>query len=170
MKKGFYFFLVVLAVASFLSCKRTEKEAAVSSNGAAPSFILSTVKGDRAGLNDYRGKVVMLEFFASWCPPCQIAAPEIKSIYEKYKDKGFVVLAIAIDEGPTAVSAVSKFVKEFDIHYPVLLNDGKVSSQYHVISIPTSFIIDKQGKLNNTHIGLGPDFTDTLSKEIEGLL
>ncbi len=170
MKKGFYFVLVLLAVASFLSCSRKEKEAAVSSNDAAPSFILSSLKGDRAGLNDYMGKVVMVEFFASWCPPCQEAAPKIRSVYEKYKDKGFVVLAIAIDEGPTAVSAVGNFVKEFDIHYPVLLNDGKVSSQYQVISIPTSFIIDKQGKIRNRHIGLSPDFTDTLSKEIEPLL
>src|SRR5271169_5240133 len=112
MKKRFSFFLVFLAVTACLSCSGREKEAAVSSNDAAPSFVLSSVKHDRVALNDYRGKVVLLEFFASWCPPCQAAAPDIKSIYEKYKDKGFVVLAISIDEGPTAASAVSNFVKE----------------------------------------------------------
>jgi thiol-disulfide isomerase/thioredoxin len=170
MSKGFYSLLASLLVLTFLSCSRTENGAAVSSTGAAPSFILSTVKSDRVSLDDFRGKVVMIEFFASWCPPCQMIAPEIKSVYEKYRDKGFIVLAISIDHGPTAVSAVNNFVKMFALPYPVLFDDGKVSRQYQVISIPTSFIIDKQGKLRSKHIGLLPDFSDTLSREIETLL
>ncbi len=170
MRKRFYFVLVSLAVAALFSCSKTEHGVSVKDTDAAPSFVLSTVKSDRVSLDNYKGKVVMLQFFATWCPPCRMEAPEVESVYEKYRDKGFVVLAVSIDEGPTAASAVSKFAKEFNITYPVLLDDGKVSRQYQLISIPTSFIIDKQGKLRNKHIGLGPDFTESVSKEIEALL
>jgi thiol-disulfide isomerase/thioredoxin len=166
MKRLYYFFLVTFVVFLFLSCSRTEKAAV----GSAPPFVLSTIKSERLDFKDYRGKVVMLEFFASWCPPCQTVAPELKSIYEKYMGKGFVVLAIAIDDGPNALSAVKNFVNEFAIPYPVMIDDGTVSRQYQVISIPTSFIIDKEGKIRNKHIGLLPDLASTLSKEIEILL
>src|SRR5208337_3942030 len=166
MKRLYYFFLVPFVFVLFLSCSRTEK----ATVGSAPSFVLSTVKSERLNLNDYRGKVVILEFFASWCPPCQMVAPELESIYEKYKGKGLVVLAIAIDDGPTALSAVKNFVNEYGIPYPVMIDDGTVSRQYQVISIPTSFIIDKEGKIIHKHIGLLPDLASTLSKEIEILL
>ncbi len=166
MKRFYYFFLVTFVVFLFLSCSKTENAAV----GGAPPFVLSTIKSERLNLNDYRGKVVMLEFFASWCPPCQMVAPELKSMYEKYRGRGFVVLAIAIDDGPSALSAVNNFVNEFGIPYPVMIDDGTVSRQYQVISIPTSFIIDKQGKIINKHIGLLPDLASTLSKEIETLL
>jgi len=170
MRKVFYFVLISLAVTVFLSCSKKENGEALRSADAAPSFVLSTVKGDRISLDNYRGKVVMLDFFASWCPPCRMATPEVKSIYQKYRDKGFVVVAIAIDEGPAAAASVRDFVKELDIPYPVLLDDGNTSREYQVISIPTSVIIDKEGKIRSRHIGLSPDFTDTVSKEIEALL
>jgi len=166
MKRLYYFFVVTFVVVLFLSCSRTEK----ATVGSAPSFVLSTIKKDRLNLNDYRGKVVVLEFFASWCPPCQMAVPELKSLYEQYRGKGFVVLAIAMDDGPTALSAVKSFVNEYGIPYPVMIDDGKVSRQYQVISIPTSVIIDKVGNIRYTHIGLVPDLASTLSKEIQTLL
>ena len=166
MKRLYYFFAATCVIVLFLSCSRTEKAAV----GSAPPFVLTTIKNDRLALNDYKGKVVMLEFFASWCPPCQMVAPELKSIYEKYLGKGFVVLAIAIDDGPKALSAVKSFANEFTIPFPVMIDDGTVSRQYQVISIPTSFIIDKEGNIRHKHIGLLPDFATTLSKEIETLL
>ncbi len=165
-KRLYYFFAATFVVVLFLSCSNAEKAAV----GSAPPFVLSTIKNDRLGLSDYRGKVVMLEFFASWCPPCQMTAPELKSIYEKYMGKGFVVLAIAMDDGPNALSAVKNFVNEFGVPYPVMIDDGTVSRQYQVISIPTSFIIDKEGNIRDKHIGLLPDLASTLSKEIETLL
>lgn len=164
------FCLAALVVITFISCSKTEEGTAVGNIVAAPLFELPTVQSDKVGLNGYKGKVVMLEFFASWCPPCRMVAPEIKSIYKKYKDKGFVVLAVSIDNGPNAASAVKDFVKELGISYPVVLDDGSVSRQYQVISIPTSFIIDKQGNLRSKHIGLLPDFAASISSEIETLL
>jgi len=166
MRRLYYFFSVAIIVVLFLSCSRTEKGAV----GSAPPFVLTTIRNDRLNLKDYRGKVVMLEFFASWCPPCQMVAPELKSMYKKYTGKGFVVLAIAMDDGTNALSAVNNFVNEFGIPYPVMIDDGTVSRQYGVISIPTSFIIDKEGNIRDKHIGLLPDLATTLSKEIETLL
>ncbi|HEX8949790.1 MAG TPA: TlpA disulfide reductase family protein [Dissulfurispiraceae bacterium] len=133
-------------------------------------FVLAGPNNNRVSLGDYKGKVVMLEFFATWCPPCQMAAPDVESVYEKYKDRGFVVLAVSIDEGSDRAAAVGSFVKDLHLTYPVLLDDGKTSGQYGVSSIPTSYIIDRQGKLRNKHVGLLPDYAATLSKEIEALL
>ncbi len=166
MKRLCYFFVATFVVVLFLSCSRTEKAA----GGSAPAFVLSTIKSQILNFNDYRGKVVMLEFFASWCPPCRMVAPELKSIYEKYKEKGFVILAVAIDDGPNALSAVNNFVKEFRIPYPVMIDNGSVSRQYQVISIPTSFIIDKDGNIRDKHVGVLPDLAGALSQEIEKLL
>ncbi len=170
MKRLLYFFLAAFIVATSLSCSRSEKGSAGGSADTAPAFVLPTINNAKMSLSEYRGRVVMVEFFASWCPPCQMVAPEIKGIYEKYKDKGFVVLAVSIDEGPNALPAVSHFIKDYGIPYPVLLDDGTVSRKYQVISIPTSFLVDKQGKLRNKHIGLLPDFANTLSREIDILL
>lgn len=165
-KRLYYFFVATFIVVLFLSCSRTEKTV----GGSAPPFVLSTINSRTLDLKEYRGNVVMLEFFASWCPPCQMVAPELKSIYEKYHGKGFVVLAIAIDDGPNASSAVNDFVNEFRIPYPVMIDDGSVSRRYQVISIPTSFIIDKEGNIRNEHVGVLPDLASTLSAEIETLL
>ncbi len=170
MKKLFYFVLILNVAFSLLSCSKSEHGAVSGTSAAAPSFTLSDLQKHTVSLEDYKNRVVMLEFFASWCPPCRMSAPEIKSVYEKYKDKGLVVLAISIDKGPDAEDAVRSFVKEFDLPYPALMDDGKASSRYGVVSIPTSVVIDKQGNIRNRHIGLSPDFSTTLSKEVEALL
>lgn len=170
MKKLAALFFASLVLTACLSCSKNEKGVAGSGTDAAPAFVLSTTDGAKVSLDAYRGKVVMIEFFASWCPPCQMVTPEIKSAYEKYKDKGFTVLAISIDDGPNAAAAVNNFIKTFGITYPVMLDDGVTSRKYQVISIPTSFIVDKNGKLISKHIGLIPNYTATLSREIETLL
>lgn len=136
---------------------------------SAPSFAIPDVNNRKVTLADYKGKVIMLEFTASWCPPCRISAKDVQTIYEKYKGKGFVVLGIFVDTEANAASLVDSFVKKFNITYPALIDDGSVSKQYSVNAIPTKFIIDKQGKIRKTYIG-GKFDIGTLSKEIEGLL
>ncbi|MBZ0155738.1 MAG: TlpA family protein disulfide reductase [Alphaproteobacteria bacterium] len=154
----------------FISCSKSEKGAVTGSTSEAPSFIVTDISHKRIRLADYRGKVVLLEFFASWCPPCRISAPDLRAVYEKYRDKGLVVLSISIDEGPGALSAVDSFMKEFGLPFPAVLDDGEISGQYGIVSIPTSIIIDKQGAIRNRHIGMIPDMKETLSREIEALL
>ncbi|MFZ5996596.1 MAG: peroxiredoxin family protein [Nitrospirota bacterium] len=170
MKKPLSLFVIIGIAVALFSCSKGEKGAVETKAGPAPSFVLADLNNHKVSLKDYSGKVVLLEFFATWCPPCQMAALELKAVYEKYRDKGFVVLAISIDEGPEAVSMVRAFAADHGLSFPLLLDDGSVSRQYGVISIPTSVIIDRQGTIRSSHMGLPPDFSAVLSKEIEALL
>jgi peroxiredoxin len=164
MKKIFSFVLIFALISASLSCSK--KEDGAGSSGL--SFRLSDTNGKKVSLDDYKGRVVMLEFFATWCPPCHMSAPEINAVYKKYKDKKFVVLAVSVDRGSDAIENVNAFIKQYDIGFPVLMDDGNVARNYGVTGIPTSFIIDKKGKLISRHAGLV--YADMLSKEIEPLL
>jgi peroxiredoxin len=162
--------LVICSIALLLvsaSCKNRGK--AVVEEGNAHDFTLNDIHGDRMTLSALRGKVVLLEFWATWCPPCRDSVSEMNELYDKFRGKDFELLAISLDEGPSALSTVTSFVKEKGITYPVLMDDGKVSSDYGVMNIPTVFIIDKSGKTAKKHVGLMPDMSTTLSKEIEAM-
>lgn len=163
--------LIITLVSLSLSCfKAPEDSALLGINKPAPSFTLSDLEGKKVSLEDYRDKVVMIEFFTTWCLPCQMSAPDIQSVFEKYKDKGFYVIAISIDEGSNSIHSVKTFVKEYNISFPTLMDDGRVSKKYGVFSIPTAFIIDRNGNIRNKHIGISSDFKKIISKEIEALL
>lgn len=171
MKKLSHVAFILSLTVLFVSCSRGERVVPkAAASASAPSLALTDLQGKKVELNNFKGKVVMIEFFASWCAPCQMVAPELQDIYKKYKDKGLVVLAVSIDEGREALPALKSFVKEYGVSYAVLMDDGNASSRYGVMSIPTSFIIDRQGKIRNKHQGYIPEMSKELSKEIETLL
>ncbi len=116
----------------------------------APDFTLKTLSGKVVSLSDYRGKVVLVNFWASWCPPCREEMPLFKRVYEKYKKKGFEILAVSTD---SSVDPVKKFVKEHGISFTVLMDDGKVSSTYGIQGLPTSFLIDRDGRILKVRLG-----------------
>jgi len=120
-------------------------------NQRAPDFELATLEGERQSLSDFRGKVVLLNFWATWCAPCRMEMPDIKAVYAKHKDGGFVVLAVNIGE---ASDAVSKFAKQFGLDFPIM-QDSKttVARQYGLFSIPTSFFLDRQGVIRTVRMG-----------------
>ncbi len=134
----------------------------------APQFALSDLKGAQVKLDEYKGKLVMIEFFTTWCAPCQMAAPEVQALYQKYKDRGFVVLGVTI-EGRQE-EALNSFVKEHNVTFPILIDDGATSRRYEVFSIPTSYLIDRQGIIVSKHMGFNPDLPRSLSMEIEAHL
>ncbi len=110
------------------------------------NFTLADLQGKSWSLKDLRGKVVLLNFWATWCPPCRKEMPDLEALYLKFKDKdqGFVVLAIS-DE---SAAKVNPFLAERNITYPVLLDPGrKVNEQFHIEGIPKSFVYDRSGKL-----------------------
>lgn len=107
-------------------------------------FTLTDLQGKSWHLADLRGKVVLVNFWATWCPPCRKEMPDLQALYDKYKDQGFLVLSIS-DEG---TANVMPFIKERNISYPVLLDPGrKVTELYQVDGIPKSFVYDREGKL-----------------------
>lgn len=164
------FLLVICSLALLfvtVSCKSRGK--AVIEEGRAPDFTLDDIQGNKVSLSALRGRVVLLEFWATWCPPCRDSVPEMNELYEKFKGKDFALLAISLDEGQSALSTVASFVKERGIAYTVLIDDGRVSSDYGVTNIPTIFIVDKSGKIARKHVGLMPDMSKILSKEIEAM-
>jgi peroxiredoxin len=162
--------LCLFAIAfSAASCKKTERSRVVE-EGKAPDFTLSDVSGKKVTLSELRGKVVVVEFWATWCPPCNDAVPEMNKVYEKYKNKNVHVLAISVDQGGDVASKVHSFVKEHRVNYPVLIDDKKVDVSYGVGNIPVTFIIDKEGKVVKKHIGFMEELSETISRDIEALL
>lgn len=107
-------------------------------------FTLSDLQGKQWRLRDLRGKVVLVNFWATWCPPCRKEMPDLQSLYQKYKDQGFVVLSISDEEA----AKVQPFIAERKITYPILLDPGrKVNDTFMVEGIPKSFVYNREGKL-----------------------
>jgi peroxiredoxin len=152
------------------SCTKKDEKAIDKAEvkSPAPHFALSDLKGTQVKLDEYKGMIVMVEFFTTWCAPCQMAAPEVQALYEKYKDRGFVVLGVTI-EGRQE-EALNSFTKQHSVTYPILIDDGATSRRYEVFSIPTSYLIDRQGVIISKHMGYNPDLPKALSREIEAHL
>ncbi len=112
-------------------------------NAMAPDFKLTTVDNKDIRLSDYRGKVVFLNFWATWCPPCRMELPSMEKLSEKLKGRPFVVLAVNVDESNP--DNVKSFVRQMDLTMPVLVDNGSASDKYRVNAIPTTFIIKKDG-------------------------
>ena len=108
-------------------------------------FTLKTLDGKDVSLSDYQGKIVFLNFWATWCPPCRGEMPSMEQLYQKFKDKDFVMLAVDLREDK---DAVEKFIEEYKLNFPVLLDSkGKVGRTYMVTNIPTTYLISNQGNL-----------------------
>ena len=107
-------------------------------------FTLTDLQGKAWHLRDLRGKVVLVNFWATWCPPCRKEMPDLQALYDKYKDRNFVVLSISDEE----TAKVAPYISEHKISYPVLLDPGrKVNELFIVEGIPKSFVYDREGKL-----------------------
>ena len=118
----------------------------------APDFTLPALGGGNISLADYRGKVVFLNIWATWCPPCRKEMPSMQKMYEHFKGKDFEMLTISIDENQ---SLVAPFMKELGLTFPVVFDPAqKVASQYKITGVPETYIIDKTGVV--THHLLGP--------------
>jgi cytochrome c biogenesis protein CcmG/thiol:disulfide interchange protein DsbE len=139
---------------------------AKSGGALAPDFTLHTLNGKDVTLSDMKGKVVLLEFWATWCPPCRASIPGIERLHEKYKNKGVVILAVSMDEG--GWDSVQSFVKEHGMTYTVLEGNDDVYSKYQVRSIPLLLVIDKEGKITRRYLGFGNE--EDVESDIKTLL
>jgi cytochrome c biogenesis protein CcmG/thiol:disulfide interchange protein DsbE len=136
-----------------------------NTNVAAPQFTLTDITGHPISLSNYRGKVVILDFWASWCPPCRREIPDFISLQKQYASQGLQIIGIGLDQPNNVVA----FVQQYGINYPVAVGDDAISNLYGGVSgIPTTFIIDKEGNISNRFEG----FTERIvfEQEIKKLL
>lgn len=120
----------------------------------APSFTLKDLDGNEVSLGDYKGKKILLNFWASWCPPCRAEMPDMESFYQNYKDKGYVVIAVNAASTEKNSQDAPAFVKKNDLTFPVLVDEkGSINARYNVMSLPTSYFIDSDGVIRNKVIG-----------------
>ncbi len=159
--------IVLLTVPIFVGCSSNND--GNSERQVAPDFSWQTPDGKVVHLSDLKGKVVLLDFWATWCGPCRMTIPHVESLYEKFKDKGLVVIGINLD-GPGKRETVSKFIKEHGITYTVVGDNGTVAQEYGVSGIPRFFFIDKHGRIAKTVVGYDPNMEETFAKEITTLL
>jgi peroxiredoxin len=120
--------------------------------GQAPDFILQDSAGHNIRLSDYRGKNVLVNFWATWCPPCKAEIPLLEEVERDYSNQGLVVIGVSMDE--SGWSSVRPFMGAMKINYPVVLGSEALSGQYGVIGLPTTFLIDREGRIAVTHPGV----------------
>jgi len=117
----------------------------------APDFTLKDLKGNQVTLKNLKGRVVFLNFWATWCPPCRVEMPSMERLYQELKDKGLVMLAVDMQESE---KLVKEFFKEFNLSFTALLDlDGDISFLYGIRGIPTTYIIDREGKIFGKAVG-----------------
>ncbi len=143
----------------------------VSDNAnAAPDFTLTSVDGKDISLSDYQGKVVILDFWATWCPPCKAEIPGFIELYSQYKDQGLEIIGVSLDQGD--LSVVPAFVKSYNVNYPIVYYRDQVVNDYGraiggIRSIPTTFVIDRDGNIVDHLIGYKPkEFFEELIKTL----
>lgn len=135
----------------------------------APDFTLKDINGNSVSLSSFKGKVVLLNFWATWCPPCKAEIPSMNKLHQKLKNRGFVMLAVSTDR---AVIDVKDFLKTTPVNFPVVVdyNLNVSRSLYRVFMMPTTFLIDRKGVIVEKYFG-EQDWTEPeIIKEIEALL
>ena len=156
------------SVMTVLCCSCAEKDKSpITVSGIAPDFSLEDLQGKTIRLKDLRGKVVLVNFFATWCAPCIKEVPAFSQLYERYREKGFEIVGIGVDmEGETALRPFSEKLR---IPYPVVIGTRKVVLDYGGITgVPTSFFVDRDGYIADQFIGVRP--VQILEKNITNLL
>ncbi|MEN8173337.1 MAG: TlpA disulfide reductase family protein [Chloroflexota bacterium] len=135
----------------------------------APNFTLENLDGGKVTLSDYRGQAVLINLWATWCPPCRAEMPDMQEAFEMNQERGFVILAINATN-QDHLSAVDNFVKDHNLTFPILLDSkGEVSQLYQLRSLPTSFFVDTEGIIQDVIVG-GPMSGALLRTRIENLL
>lgn len=141
-------------------------EPSLSSAKTAEPFQLYSSRGRLMSLDEHQGKVVVLDFFASWCPPCARAIPEIERLHEEYRSRGVVVLGVNVNETADPL----EFANRMGIQYPVLVNGERVAEKYKVTSIPTFIVISPAGEVVHRASGWNAQVRDKLYEIVEAQL
>ena len=135
---------------------------------SAPDFVLKSSAGNNLRLSEYRGDVVMINFWATWCGPCRQEMPLLDDLYRRYERVGFTLLGVNIDDDSRRAM---KMIEELGVNFPVLFDDGKdVSKLYAVEAMPVTVLVDREGTVRHVHHGYKPGYEEKYLTEIRALL
>jgi len=171
MIRAFSLSLVLILIVAGCSTSRTASAQSVKptkDRKVAPDFVLKDASGKQIKLSDYRGKAVVLDFWATWCGPCKVEIPWFIEFQRKYKDRGLVILGVA--SGDEGWDIVQPYANQMKINYPILLGNDATADLYGGIeALPTTFIIDRDGRVAKLHIGLASkeDFQNAIEKVLD---
>ena len=155
--------LIVIFIAGWFVMDRPTGNKAITSGDRAPEFRLKTLEGGTVSLADLRGKVVMVHFWATWCPPCVEEIPTLDRLYRSLAGKDFLMLAVSEDESGEAVVS---FIQQNKLNLPILMDTGSdVARLYGTYKLPETYIVDRQGVVR--YKAIGPrDWTDPLNMQV----
>jgi peroxiredoxin len=145
----------------------TGTQEAGTEGSTAPDFELADLSGNKVHLSDFKGKVVILDFWATWCGPCRSEIPHFVTLQSKYKDKGLEVVGLSLDAEGAGV--VRPFAEKNDINYTMLLANDEIAHRYGgIVGIPTTFVVDRQGRIVKKFFGVTSP--ETFEQAIQPLL
>ena len=154
-------FLLLVAALVLLGWLNRERGLELAEGGPAPSLELPLMRGGSVALDSLRGRVVLLNIWATWCPPCVREMPSMQRVYEAYRDQGLEIVAVAVDDRPGVrrpdgriEGKVSRFVEELGLTFPVALDPtGSTERQLGTQYLPTTLLIDRQGRIRAREVG-----------------
>lgn len=156
--------LALMMIVSFATAAVAPWEIEEIMGKESPNFTLKDLSGNEVSLSSYRGKVILINFWATWCKPCKDEMPSLNSLFNRFKNKGFVILGISIDRSK---KPVQKFLDKIPVDFPILLDsDITVAKTYKVFAYPSTFLIDRDGVLSEKFIGE----KDWMNSEMTGLI
>ncbi len=156
MRKKLILIGVVVAVGIlFYATRHRARDAGADMRGTsisvAPEFSLPTLTGEKLDLANYRGKIVLLDFWATWCEPCKAEIPHLVELQNKYRDQGLQVIGVSMDD---EAAPVRDFYQQFKMNYPVVMGSAKTGELYGgVLGLPITFLIARDGRIVKKHIG-----------------
>ena len=161
MKRYAIFILVGIVV--MLGCKSGERAA---NTGFQNDFTLQSIDGQSYTLSELKGNVIIVDFWATWCPPCRNSIPALIKLYNKYHDRGFMILGISTED----VNTLIEFRDAQQIPYPILSATNEVVRAYEVTAIPKMFFFDKTGAVRKTQTGYSPELEAQFDRLVDSLL
>jgi len=156
MKKVILVFLIIFVIAMICfssGCKKVSLTDAEEEYIEKDDFTLLDLEGEEMSLSDFEGKIVVLNFWATWCPPCKAEIPDFIEVCKLYEDKDVQFVGVSVDK---SVEDLKKFVNDFDINYPILIDNtiDNVSPGWNISGIPTTFILSKNGEVLSFNVGM----------------